>query len=263
MNEEEGILEQCSIIINKNKILEWETVLLEYQLDICGIDEEKKQNLQSESKVITTRTVNQITIQIVQADIVEELVDVVVNSSHEPAWSYISKRDNNKTHDLLQQMRIGELVITNAENVNSVQIFHTRLPFYQDAKDLLQIFNVYKECLKQKGHKSISFTEQNTPNFQIPKQFHAEVLIRAILSAIQEGDVEFELIKFVSLDQLTLKYFAYELMKQLDELKIPELFQLRYQQFLNFLQNGEDAKQEVYLLSTGITTEMEGVVEQQ
>ncbi|CAD8213723.1 unnamed protein product [Paramecium octaurelia] len=242
--------------------------------NICGIDEEKKQGLQSESKVITTRTVNQITIQIVQADIVEELVDVVVNSSHEPAWSYISKRyliygyilirdNNNKTNDLLQQMRIGELVITNTENVNSVQIFHTRLPLYQDAKDLLQIFNVYKECLQQKGHKTISFTEQNTPNFQIPKQFHAEVLIRAILSAIQEGDVEFELIKFVSLDQLTLKYFAYELMKQLDELKIPELFQLRYQQFLNFLQNGEDAKQEVYLLSTGITTEMEGVVEQQ
>ncbi|CAD8115782.1 unnamed protein product [Paramecium primaurelia] len=232
--------------------------------NICGIDEEKKQNLQPESKVISTRTINQITIQIVQADIVEELVDVVVNCSHEPAWSYISKRDNNnKTNELLQQMKIGELIITNTENVNSVQIFHIRLPIYQDAKDLLQIFNAYKECLKQKGHKTISFTEQNTPNFQIPKQFHAEVLIRAILSAIQEEEVEFELIKFVSLDQLTLKYFAYELMKQLDELKIPELFKLRYQQFQNFLQNGEDTKQEVYLLSTGITTEIEGVVEQQ
>ncbi|CAD8192253.1 unnamed protein product [Paramecium pentaurelia] len=192
--------------------------------NICGIEEDKKHSLQSESKVINTRTINQTTIQILQADIVEELVDVVVNSSHEPDWFYISKRDKNKkANELLQQMNIGDLIITSAENVNSVQIFHVRQPFYQDAKDLLQIFNVYKQFLQQKGHKTISFTEQNTPNFQIPKQFHAEIFIRAILSAIQEVDIKFQLIKFFSLNQLTLKYFSYELMKQLDELKIPYL----------------------------------------
>ncbi|CAD8097818.1 unnamed protein product [Paramecium primaurelia] len=47
--------------------------------------------------------------------------------------------------------------------------------------------------------------------------------LQELFFSIQEVDIKFGLIKFVSLDQLTLKYFSYELMKQLDELKIPYL----------------------------------------
>ncbi|CAK67755.1 unnamed protein product (macronuclear) [Paramecium tetraurelia] len=102
--------------------------------NICGLDEEKKHVLQPESKIITTRTIKQTTISIIQADIAEDLSDVVVNASHEPAWSYIAKRDkNNNANELTQQtiVKIGELIKTKSENVNSLEIYHVRLPYYQ------------------------------------------------------------------------------------------------------------------------------------
>ncbi|CAD8203802.1 unnamed protein product [Paramecium pentaurelia] len=226
--------------------------------NICGLDEEKKHVLQPESKIITTRTIKQTTISIIQADIAEDLSDVVVNASHEPAWSYLAKRNkNNSANELTQQMKIGELIKTKSDNVNSLEIYHVRLPYYQDTRDLQLIFQSYQVCLRQKGFNSISFTEQNSPNFSIPKQFHAEVLIRAILQSITDDEIAFEQIKFVSLDQITLKYFAYELMKLLDEFRIPDLYKFRQQQFLNYLQNTEELKNEVYLLSTGITTDID------
>ncbi|CAD8108527.1 unnamed protein product [Paramecium sonneborni] len=226
--------------------------------NICGLEEEKKHVLHPESKIIITRTINSTTISIIQADIAEDLADVLVNASHEPAWSYLAKRDKNKNaNELTQQMKIGDMVKTKSENVNSLEIYHIRLPYYQDTRDLQLIFQSYQLCLRQKGYHSISFTEQNSPNFSIPKQFHAEVLIRAILQSINDDEITFEQIKFVSLDQITLKYFAYELMKLLDEFRIPELYKFRQQQFLNYLQNTEELKQEVYLLSSGITTEVE------
>ncbi|CAK67756.1 unnamed protein product (macronuclear) [Paramecium tetraurelia] len=53
-------------------------------------------------------------------------------------------------------------------------------------------------------------------------------------------------------------------MKLLDEFRIPDLYKFRQQQFLNYLciqlqqlENTEELKHEVYLLSTGITTEIE------
>ncbi|CAK66236.1 unnamed protein product (macronuclear) [Paramecium tetraurelia] len=163
--------------------------------NLCGLEEEKKHVLHPESKIITTRTIGKSTISIIQADVAEELTDVIVNASHEPAWSYLSKRDkNNKANELTQQsmlysnstiVKIGEMIKTKSENVNSLELYHVRLPYYQDTRDLLLIFQSYQACLRQKGFNSISFTEQNSPNFAIPKQFHAEVLIRAILQLLK------------------------------------------------------------------------------
>lgn len=69
--------------------------------------------------------------------------------------------------------------------------------------------------------------------------------------------MDFEHVKFVTLDQLTLKYFAYELVRQLDEQRIPELFQKRIESFMHFITTNEVPCNEVYLLSTGLTSEQD------
>lgn len=85
---------------------------------------------------------------------------------------------------------------------------------------------------------------------------HPHVPRPTFLRAAQEG-MDFEHVKFVTLDQLTLKYFAYELVRQLDEQRIPELFQKRIESFMHFITTNEVPCNEVYLLSTGLTSEQD------
>lgn len=87
-------------------------------------------------------------------------------------------------------MKVGDTVSAESENVNATEICHVKLPLYQDPRDLYKIFTAYTQCLHIKGYRIISFTEQSTPNFAIPKQYLAEVLIRAILTYLARRSLE-------------------------------------------------------------------------
>lgn len=125
-------------------------------------------------------------------------------------------------------MKVGDLIAleTSSNSVNCNFIYHVKLPLYsvamflwifmQNNSDLQKIYNTYRACLaeavKQKI-KIISFTDLSTPNFSIPKQYNAEVMIRSFIkfeliqewfSFLDESKTSLEAIKFVCLDAATV-----------------------------------------------------------
>jgi len=174
-------------------------------------------------KVISEKTINRKTLQLVQGDITERDVDAIVNAAN----SYLQHGGGvagaivRKGGQIIQEesnkigfVPVGNAAITGAGKLPCKYVIHAVGPRMGEGDENNKLKNAVLNSLRlssEKGLMSISLPAISSGIFGFPKDRCAEILVREALNYIKENPKSsLELIEFCVYDDLTMEYFKKE-----------------------------------------------------
>lgn len=148
---------------------------------------------------MSTRTINGVTLALLQGDITQVRADAIVNAANSGLRG--GGGVDGAIHDaggprIMAECRkiggcpTGSAVATTAGNLPAKYVFHAVGPIYHGRKEDAQLLaSAYQSCLnlaEQKGIESIAFPSLSTGVYGYPLEEAAPVALRTIIEHIQK-----------------------------------------------------------------------------
>jgi len=178
---------------------------------------------------MSTRTINGVTLALMQGNIVQVEADAIVNAANAALAG--GGGVDGAIHraggpSIMEQCRslggcpTGKAVATGAGRLKAKYVFHAVGPIYQQRGDEEQLLaSAYQSCLnlaEQYQIQSIAFPSLSTGAYGYPVSLAAPIALRTVIRHLQKTTV-LQQVTFVLFDQRTLDAYERAMPKVLDE----------------------------------------------